>query len=546
MAPPPSKKTTTTNASGTSTPKERRPKEEMAVKPDQAAYQAEQDAIRSEIDALQTQLNEVKNKISLATNSPNASSEPSRRNQLKAELDSLKGVQAEAKGKRGKILDELKKVRDEMNKKIKDMQAAKAKLPYRTVDEVDSQIKSLEREVESGALTIANEKRKLAEISQLKRSRRSVESFGDVQQSIDDLKATADGLSAKLDDPELKAASEKFDSLKAELNELQKEGDALYESRNKLYNERREISAKLDEVHGRRKEKAAAYKDAQDVYWTKVQEERARKAERAKAERKATEDARRLETATRLRDEAKISAFQAQIEDCQTIIDYLLGNTSAKTSRALQEKKTIEGVAALEGRKVAVDENLVVQKKKGDDETFFVGGGKKKKNGGQQKKGTATAAAAAAPADASAATKVDAKLNLPLHILAAILELSIPAPTSTSDVPRAIEDLKTKKTWFEVNNDRVTKENVAKAEKEIRRLEGRSAADVDDVEKPVSGLKEPFHTPAVKDISKSQSETLPSELNPVDESKESEPEAVADLDEELEQVAAEEEKKDEE
>lgn len=121
-------------------------------------------------------------------------------------------------------------------------------------------------------MTIANEKRTLSEISSLKRSRKNVESFSVVQQSIDDDKAKADALSAQLDDPALKAASDKFDGIKAELGEIQKEGDKLYEQRNKLYDERREISAKLDEAHGRRKEGSAKYKEAQDIYWQKVQE----------------------------------------------------------------------------------------------------------------------------------------------------------------------------------------------------------------------------------------------------------------------------------
>lgn len=192
--------------------------------------------------------------------------------------------------------------------------------------------------------------------------------------------------------------------------------------------------------------------------------ERARKQERAKAERKEADAARRLEQATQLREDAKLSAFQAQIEDCQTLIDYLSGKpTSFRSSQALQEKKAIVGVAALEARKVAVDENLVVRNKKDDDESFFVGG--KKKKGGQQKKTKANGLPAPVEKEKDEGAekdKPDAKLNLPLHVLAAIMELSIPPPTSSSDVPRAIEDLHTKKTWFEVNNDRVTKENVAK------------------------------------------------------------------------------------
>lgn len=190
--------------------------------------------------------------------------------------------------------------------------------------------------------------------------------------------------------------------------------------------------------------------------------ERARKAEKFKAERKATEDAKRLEIATQLRDEAKIPAYQAQIEDCQTIIDYLSGNPSAAAAAgsSLQQKKAIDGIETRQVRAVAADDSLVAFKKKNvDEEVFFGGGGKKK--GSQQKKKVAAEGTATPPAE-----KAEAKFQLPLHIMRAIMELSIPLPTSNTDVPRAVEDLKTKKAWFEANNDRQTKLNVDKAESE--------------------------------------------------------------------------------
>lgn len=94
--------------------------------------------------------------------------------------------------------------------------------------------RSLERQVETGSLTLANEKRALNEISTLKRSRKTVEGFEDAQGAIDADKAKADELSAQLDDPDFKAVSERFDQIKLELGEIQKEGDKLYEQRNKL------------------------------------------------------------------------------------------------------------------------------------------------------------------------------------------------------------------------------------------------------------------------------------------------------------------------
>ena len=77
-------------------------------------------------------------------------------------------------------------------------------------------------------------------------------------------------------------------------------------------------------------------------------------------------------------------------------------------------------------------------------------------------------------------------------------------------VTRVVEDLKTKKTWFEANQARVTGENKAKAEKEIEKLAGRiekleahahndATPPNGDGEKPA----EPAPTPAAEEAEKS-------------------------------------------
>jgi len=53
------------------------------------------------------------------------------------------------------------------------------------------------------------------------------------------------------------------------------------------------------------------------------------------------------------------------------------------------------------------------------------------------------------------------------------LSLSIPPPVSTADLPRVVEDLKTKKSWFEANQARQTAENVAKAQAQIQKLNSK-------------------------------------------------------------------------
>lgn len=473
------------------------------TRPDKKAYDTEQERIKKEIEALQQKLTAVRDKIGLATKG-GAGNE--KRNTLRAELESLRGQQSSNKSARGKVLDQIKDLNDKIQKRIKDLQASKSKVPFKSLAEIDAHIKSLESRVESGTMKLAEEKRALQEISQCKRNRRLVETFEAEQKAIDADKAQVEELRKELDDPEFKALSDRYDTIKEELDQIKKEEDELYANRNKLFAERDTLQEQVNTLWSNKRELTAQYREAGDRYWARVNEERARKAERARAQRAADEAAKKKEVAERLLEEAQIPAFQAQIEDCQTLIDYFSGKNTAipalKTAPA-EDAKAIAGVEKLDIRKVedTIDSNMVLRKKKGEDEeAYFVGGkGKKNKKGGKPSPAAVTESAPAKDKD---------NLNVPLSTLSALLSLSIPPPTSSSDLPRVVEDLGTKKAWFEANQTRVTAENVAKAEAEIKRLsQGKGdvespSVSADDVtgangggEKPA----EPAPTPSATD-----------------------------------------------
>ncbi|KAG0709640.1 hypothetical protein DFH29DRAFT_993046 [Suillus ampliporus] len=428
-------------------------------KPDKAVYDAEQERIRSEIDALQTKLAAVREKISSATQSGTGND---RRTTLKAELDSIRGQQSSTKLSRGKTLEQLKTIQDGIQKKIKDIQAARGKTPFRTAAEVDAHISNLDKQVESGTMKVVDEKRALQEISQARRTRKIVEKFQAEQESIEADRQEAEQLKKLLDDPESKGISERYDTIKAELDELKKESDEAYAGRTKLFEERDGLQAQISALFNEKRESSQRFRDANDRHWAKMQEDRARRAERARTQRLAEEAQRKLEIADRLREDALLPAFQTQIEDCQTLIDALSGKSAGNgvlSSSSVAAKSDVSGVPQLEIRQVEVEDAMVAHKKK-DEESYFVGKAKKGKK----------APKAAPPADTSA-------IHLPYGQLSALLSLSIPPPSGQADVPRVIEDLKMKKAWFEANQARQTAENVTKAETEIQRLTNGAKAD---------------------------------------------------------------------
>ncbi|KAI0759915.1 hypothetical protein BC629DRAFT_1683129 [Irpex lacteus] len=474
-------------------------------KPEKAQYDAEQNKIKADIDAVQAKLTVVKDKLSGGKNGPAAE----RRKELLNELSQIRSDQGNIKQKRSNIFEQVNSIQEGVQKKIKDLNAAKAKLTYKTVADIDERIKQLNKQVESGNLKLADEKRALAEISQLNRSKRTVETFQADEDSIQADRDKIAELKKELDDPEGKAMAERYDTIQAELDELKKQADEVHAARSKLLDERTALQAELDVLYNRKRESAANFRAANDKFYTKLTEDRARRAERERAQRAAEEEAKKAEIVNRLREEAEIPAFQAQIEDCDTLINSFSGKPSGtlSTTPIEKEKAHLAGVAELELRKVeAPQDGLVVRKKKGeDDESYFVGGKGKKGKKHHHKAAPATGDAPAEPSSSD-------RLNVPLPTLSALLSLSIPPPVSSADVPRVIEDLNTKKAWFVANQARVTAENKAKAEKEIQRLTGGKHAKVDvpstsdELTPPNGGAErpaEPAPTPAVNSEAKS-------------------------------------------
>ncbi|KAG7449185.1 uncharacterized protein BT62DRAFT_668294 [Guyanagaster necrorhizus] len=438
-------------------------------KPDKKAYEADQGRIKGEIGALQANLSALRDKISLTTKGGTGNE---RRNHLRTELDDIRSQQSSNKASRRKILDQLKAYQDNVQKKIKDLQAAQSKILFKNVGEVDARIKTLEKQVESGNMKLADEKRAVHEISTCKCNRRTVESFQATQESIEADRHSIDELRKQLDNPEFKATSDRFESIKAELDELKREEDEAYVGRAKLFEERDGLQAQLSALFDEKRDSAQRFREANNRYWAKVNEDRARRAERAQAQRAAEEAERRREAVQRLRDEAEIPAYQSQIEDCQTLIAYLSGkNTGPSKLNGVPSdpKAQVAGVAKLELRKVeAAPEGAVVRKKKGEEASYFVAKGK-----GKGRK--------SAPKPVSTPEPTPGGFNIDFSRFSALLSLSISPPDSAADVPRVISDLQTKKAWFEANQSRVTAENLAKAEAEINRLSTKEVAATPEI-----------------------------------------------------------------
>ncbi|KAF8655291.1 hypothetical protein AX16_003190 [Volvariella volvacea WC 439] len=466
-------------------------------KPDKKLYDEEQDRIKTEISSAQNKLSEVKDKISSAQSG--GSNE--RKNELRKELEEVREQQGQHKVSRGKLHDQVKMLEDNIQKKVKDLQTARAKTPFRTVADLDAAINQLQKQVESGTLKLVDEKKALRDITLHRGTRRVVEGFQADQDWIDAEREKVKELRKQLEDPEVKALSERYEGIKAELDRIKQQDDEAYNNRSKLIEERDKYQAIVNDLYSLKRESAQRFREANDKYWAKVHEDRARREERIRSQRAAEQLAKKREVAQRLREEAEIPAFQAQIEDCQTLIDFFSGKTTGNvalksTSDASSAPSSgLVNVPKLELRKVDdIPEGAIVRKKKGEEEEAYFVAGKGKNKGGKKGGKTNGSTGTVTPTGTPTSTPANDKLNVPLPLLSAILSLSIPPPASATDVPRVIQDLSIKKAWFEANQARVTAENIAKAEAEIKRLNGEDTEMSND---GAGGAAESEPTPVV-------------------------------------------------
>lgn len=221
----------------------------------------------------------------------------------------------------------------------------------------------------------------------------------------------------------------------------------------------------------------------------KAKEEQARRNERLRQQRAAEEQQKKLDLVERLREEASSPAYQIEIQDCQTLIDAFSKGTTSEvpvvTSAAADQKAAVvTGVPQLDIRKVEAPTDLVARKKKGDEEeAYFVAGKGKKSKRGQKTSGRNS------PALTSPSTS-SSQFHIPFSTLTALLSLSIPPPGSRDEIPRVVEDLKTKKAWFEANQELATKDKIAKAELDIKRILKNVGKDTNGDAAPENGDEE--------------------------------------------------------
>ncbi|KAK6527567.1 hypothetical protein TWF694_004551 [Orbilia ellipsospora] len=424
-------------------------------KPDEAQFQTELSKLQKEHEGLMKQLNEVKGKLDLSkpagANGPQTPAQQ-RQASLRKELGEIRATQSTKKSSRQTLLDRQKTLNDSINTKIANQRAARAKVPFKSVEEIEQEVARLEKQVDAGTLKLVEERRTLDQISNLNKQKKSFAGFDSSQAEIDKDKASLADIKKQLDDPEAKALSDRFTEITKELDTIKAEQDGVFQNLNSLRDERTKYQKEQQEKFQEIKTLKDNYYTAKNAYRDYEQEAWKVRKEKQRAEREAYEKEKKMKVANQLLEDASFKAFTSEIHTCENLIAFFDPDSATKkTDGPVSQFKASVGRTVTEEPK-----GMKVLKK--DEEDYFVGGNSKKKGG---KKNKVAGGETAAPA----------KFSLSIGILEELAKVDVPAPVGPEEVPALIEKLKEKVVYYKENQEKVTKENITKAKARIEELE---------------------------------------------------------------------------
>ncbi|OJD21032.1 hypothetical protein ACJ73_07630 [Blastomyces percursus] len=484
--------------------------------PSEEAFKTNLARAENELASIQKRMEEIKAKINAAK--PNNQDSPTfkRTQELRAELASIRQQQQGFKASRNSIQEKMNALEANIKSRVAEQRAFRSRMAFKNVDEIDKEIQRLEKQVDSGTMKLVEERKNLAEISNLRKQRKGFSGFEESQKYIDDLNSQLSELKKSLDNPEAKALSDRYSTIQQELDAMKAEQDAAFKNLNALRDERTRI-------HGEQQKAYTAVREIKDNYYKarrafkEYEDELYRiRRERQKAERESYEREKKKKIADKKLEEASRPAYTDEILTAQGLIRHFDPSYDFSTLGLEKDKKgQVGGYRAEVGRTVDTSnlKGVKILKKDEREENYFMGGtsGKKGKKGKKN-------SAASSPAPA--------QFNLSFGVIEDLASVKADPPMSQADVPALVAKLAEKITNWKAQQAAKTAENIKKAQEEIDRL------DEEDTNAKEKRATDTTREPTLKNEDANGHVSTPTELK-------QEEDAVADATEELQKTSLE-------
>ena len=445
-------------------------------RPDHKEFQArieevnkEINAIKSEMEKFAQQLNELR-----AVDKNDAEKQ-----ELNSQIEAVRAEQSVYNEKREYVQSQLKHAQDVLKRKIDEVKMTREKLPFRSTGDIDKKLLEIDSRVSSGRLSLVEEKRMLSDASALRKQRKAIEALGPQEMLIETEKKKVDDLRGSIDslEPEHKRFKKQLDELFGKLREMQAGRTESSKKFKTIRAERDKLSKKVGDLIAKRQLMYDEHKKLTSEYDVWFKEDKAKKDAIYKAEREERAKQRKLEAVQRALEKAELPAYESEISTCNALMSMLnniiapaggapskAGTTPTKTSSAAAREDAVlpKGVSG----------SVMLKKKSDVGEEFYF-----KPTLGKH---------AAKKQTSEKAPKADKDLKFDLAVLDQFLKLKIQTPSKAADIVKTVGELEEKKKFFLQNQERATKENMAKAkkleEKVLKSIADGQEIDVEAIE----------------------------------------------------------------
>ncbi|POS86518.1 hypothetical protein EPUL_000548 [Erysiphe pulchra] len=426
-------------------------------KPDEEAYKAKLKKAEKELSDSIAKLNIIKSKLESAAPS-NDSPLAKRRTELVNQLKEIREKQNTGKSGRNKILDQIKREDAYIKELLSQQKTARSRLNFKSADDLEREINRLHEQVETGRMKIVDEKKALDTISLLYKQRKSFSGFEESQKTIDAKKNLIKQLRDQLDDPESKSLSDKYSKIQAELDAVKAEQDDIFKNINNLRDEKKRL-------HNEQQAKYLAMKEIKDNYYEQnraVQkweyEARQKARERKKAEEERYQQEKKKARAQQILAEASDKAYLEEIRRAHSLLHFLDPSYFSGKPPPLQIASKLHAVPM---RQVNTPEIKGIRINKKEEEDYFPGtGGKKGKKAKKM---------------AAKENSMPAKYSCPPAVMEDCAFMGIDPPMSSADIIAVKEKVLAKLDYWKTNQDAETEKNIAKAKKELERIEAEES-----------------------------------------------------------------------
>jgi len=397
-------------------------------KPDKDAHDSKLNELNAEFEKLKKEKDKVQLKIESAMSSGKNS-----------EIGKAKDAMQVFRKEKGKLIDEKRAIRAELDvlkqvgdKLVKDKKDAKSTVRFNSVEEIDAEIKRLQKRQETTSMSLTEEKKLIQEINSLMTSKDKVKDLKSKDVSLDGVKkqrgVVMDNIKAK--DKEIDAVTKEMDVVGAKVKGLAEKDSEKRSLLDGLFKERdgfkKEISVVLKEKDTMRDE----YRENNNAWWNSQRAVKAQRQVQYEEEKKAREEEKAAYVKKKEEEELKKIPYEEEMTLCAYLAEYLERthlNGGDPASKISVKKEAIIAVTddPFAGMTAAV--------KKVDDEFFSTGKGKGKKKKRQRANKKASASA---------------PFILSVDSFEQFGSIGLNPPTKLEQVEASVKELREKKIWF--------------------------------------------------------------------------------------------------